>query len=166
HMGWILARDLEGTDLSRIKDFSKYPELRWLDKYWVIPVVSAAVIAFWIGGFFALIWAFAVPQVLCWHGTFTINSLSHIFGRRRYETTDDSRNNWALALITMGEGWHNNHHHYQVAARQGFYWWEFDFTYYVLRAFSLAGLVWDLHGVPDHIKHPEEEEVTALPDVA
>jgi stearoyl-CoA desaturase (delta-9 desaturase) len=166
HMGWILARDLEGTDLSRIKDFSKYPELRWLDKYWVIPVVGAAVIAFWIGGFFALIWAFAVPQVLCWHGTFTINSLSHLWGGRRYETEDDSRNNPVLAFITMGEGWHNNHHHYQVAARQGFYWWEFDFTFYVLRAFSLVGLVWDLHGVPDHIKQPQEDEVVALPDVA
>jgi stearoyl-CoA desaturase (delta-9 desaturase) len=155
HMGWILARDLEGTDMSRIKDFSKYPELRWLDRYWIVPPVAAGVIAFAIGGFFGLIWAFAVPQVLCWHGTFTINSLSHMWGGRRYATEDDSRNNPVLALITLGEGWHNNHHHYQVAARQGFFWWEYDITYYVLRAFAAVGLVWDLHGVPDHIRKPE-----------
>ncbi|HTL35592.1 MAG TPA: acyl-CoA desaturase [Kofleriaceae bacterium] len=173
HMGWILARDLEGTDMSRIKDFSKYRELRWLDTYWILPVIAAAVIPFLIGGFSWLIWAFAVPQVLCWHGTFTINSLSHLWGKRRYATEDDSRNNLVLALITMGEGWHNNHHHYQVSARQGFYWWEIDGTYYVLRALAAVGLVWDLHGVPDHIRYPEEhvepseeDEVRALPDVA
>jgi stearoyl-CoA desaturase (delta-9 desaturase) len=166
HMGWILARDLEGTDLSRIKDFSKYPELRWLDRYWMIPPVAAGVLAFLLGGFWALTWAFAVPQVLCWHGTFTINSLSHLWGGRRYATDDDSRNNFVLAMITMGEGWHNNHHHYQVAARQGFYWWEIDCTYYVLRALSAVGLIWDLHGVPAHIKAPVEAESPALADVA
>jgi stearoyl-CoA desaturase (delta-9 desaturase) len=168
HMGWILARDLEGTDMSRIKDFSKYPELRWLDRWWLIPAVAAGVIAFAIGGFFGLVWAFAVPQVLCWHGTFTINSLSHVWGGRRYATDDDSRNNPVLALITLGEGWHNNHHHYQVAARQGFFWWEYDITYYVLRAFAAFGLVWDLHGVPDHVRSGVSEELAApaLRDVA
>jgi stearoyl-CoA desaturase (delta-9 desaturase) len=168
HMGWILSRDLEGTDLSRIKDFSKYPELRWLDRWWLVPAVAAGVIAFLIGGFFGLVWAFAVPQVLCWHGTFTINSLSHVWGGRRYATDDDSRNNPVLALITLGEGWHNNHHHYQVSARQGFFWWEYDITFYVLRAFAAVGLVWDLHGVPDHVKSPVSEELPApvLSDVA
>src|SRR5678816_811407 len=152
HMGWILARDLEGTDLSRIKDFPKYPELRWLDRYWMLPPVAAGVLAFVLGGFFGLVWAFAVPQVLCWHGTFTINSLSHLWGSRRYATEDDSRNNLALALITMGEGWHNNHHHYQVSARQGFFWWEVDCTYYVLRALAAVGLIWDLSLI--HISEP------------
>ncbi len=166
HMGWILARDLEGTDLSRIKDFSKYPELRWLDRWWIVPPVAAGVLAYMIGGFWGLTWAFAVPQVLCWHGTFTINSLSHLWGGRRYATEDDSRNNLVLALITMGEGWHNNHHHYQVAARQGFYWWEIDCTYYVLRALAAVGLIWDIHGVPEHIKVPAEEDVPAALDVA
>jgi stearoyl-CoA desaturase (Delta-9 desaturase) len=168
HMGWILSRDLEDTELARIKDFSKYPELRWLDRYWMVPPVAAGVIAFALGGFFALVWAFAVPQVLCWHGTFTINSLSHVWGGRRYATEDDSRNNLALALITLGEGWHNNHHHYQVAARQGFFWWEIDGTYYVLRALAAVGLVWDLHGVPDHIKHTEPADAVgaATADVA
>ena len=113
--------------------------------------------------------AFAVSTVLCWHGTFTINSLSHYWGNRRYKTTDDSRNNPVLAVITMGEGWHNNHHHYQVAARQGFFWWEIDCTYYVLRALAFVGLVWDLHGVPDHIRatgaaKPRQDNVAVAED--
>ncbi len=171
HHGWVLSRDLEDTDDARIKDFSKYPELRWLNTYWVVPVVGIAVVMFLAGGFFALVWGFAVAQVLCWHGTFTINSLSHVWGKRRYKTTDDSRNNPVLAIITMGEGWHNNHHHYQVSARQGFYWWEIDCTYYVLRALSVVGLVWDLHGVPEHIRETREpdtnhSDVSALRDVA
>jgi stearoyl-CoA desaturase (delta-9 desaturase) len=164
HMGWILSRDLEGTDHSRIKDFAKYPELRWLDKYWMVPPVAVGTITFLIGGFFALVWGFALAQVLCWHGTFTINSLSHIWGGRRYATTDDSRNNFVLAAITLGEGWHNNHHHYQVSARNGFFWYEIDVTYYVLRALSVVHLVWDLHGVPDHILADEPEQ--ALADAA
>ncbi len=163
HMGWILARDLEGTDLSRIRDFSKYPELRWLDRYWMIPPIALGVLTFAIGGWFALVWGFAVGQVLCWHGTFTINSLSHLWGSRRFATDDDSRNNFVLAVITMGEGWHNNHHHYQVAARQGFYWWEIDVTFYVLRALAAVGLVWDLHGVPDHVL---DDEAPAVGDMA
>jgi stearoyl-CoA desaturase (Delta-9 desaturase) len=156
HMGWILSRDLEDTDHSRIKDFAKYPELRWLDKYWMIPPVLVGTTTFLLGGFFALVWGFALAQVLCWHGTFTINSLSHIWGGRRYATSDDSRNNFVLATITLGEGWHNNHHHYQVSARNGFFWYEIDVTYYVLRALSAVHLVWDLHGVPEHVLSDEQ----------
>ncbi len=166
HMGWILARDLEGTDQSRIRDFAKYPELRWLDRWWFVPPVAAGVITYAIGGWFALVWGFALCQVLNWHGTFTINSLSHLWGRRRYDTTDDSRNNPVLAAITMGEGWHNNPHHYQSAARQGFFWWEIDATYYVLRALAVVGLVWDVRGVPDHVRDNEEAAPEALAEVA
>jgi stearoyl-CoA desaturase (delta-9 desaturase) len=165
HMGWILSRDLEETDYSRIKDFSKYPELRWLDKYWVVPVVALAVITFLAGGFFALVWGFAVAQVLCWHGTFTINSLSHIWGGRRYKTGDDSRNNPVLAVVTLGEGWHNNHHHYQLSARNGFFWWEYDVTYYGIKALSYVGLVWDVRAVPEHVR-ADEAAPAAVPDVA
>src|SRR5262249_21825073 len=124
----------------------------------------AGTLTYFAGGFFALVWGFAVCQVLSWHGTFTINSLSHLWGSRRYATDDDSRNNLALALITMGEGWHNNHHHYQVAARQGFFGWEIDLTYYVLRGLAAVGLIWDLHGVPDHVK--TEVEAPSVADVA
>ncbi len=170
HHGWILGNGLEDTDLSRIKDFAKYPELRWLNRFWYVPLVGSAVVIFLAGGFFALVWGFALSQVLTWHGTFTINSLSHLWGGRRYDTDDDSRNNFVLAIITMGEGWHNNHHHYQVSARQGFFWWEVDCTYYVLRALAAVGLIWDLHGVPEHIREPSRPpsagEVDAVPDVA
>ncbi|HEY1812569.1 MAG TPA: acyl-CoA desaturase [Kofleriaceae bacterium] len=162
HMGWILSRDLEDTDHSRIKDFAKYPELVWLDRLWLVPPVAVGVATFFIGGFFALVWGFAVAQVLCWHGTFTINSLSHLWGGRRYVTSDDSRNNFVLAAITLGEGWHNNHHHYQVSARNGFMWWEIDVTYYVLRALAAVHLVRDLHGVPAHVL--ESDGVEARPD--
>ena len=93
-------------------------------------------------------WGFFVSTVMLWHGSFSINSLSHLFGKRRYATTDDSRNNWLLALITTGEGWHNNHHHYQSSANQGFRWWEIDVTFYVLRVLELFGLVWDLRRPP------------------
>jgi stearoyl-CoA desaturase (delta-9 desaturase) len=163
HMGWILARDLEGTDRTRIKDFAGFPELRWLERWWMLPPLAAAGLMFALGGWFALVWGFAVCQVLCWHGTFTINSLSHLWGKRRYATSDDSRNNPVLALITLGEGWHNNHHHYQVAARQGFHWWEIDVTYYVLRVLAGVGLVWDLHGVPAQVL---DDERAAVPDPA
>ena len=172
HHGWILSNDLEDTDYSRIKDFAKYPELVWLNRLWMIPPVAVGTITFFAGGFFALVWAFAVCQVMTWHSTFTINSLSHVWGNRRYKTTgDDSRNNVVLAIVTMGEGWHNNHHHYQVSARQGFFWWEIDCTYYVLRLLAAVGLVWDLHGVPDHIRLPDgeaAEEAEGIPvlDVA
>jgi stearoyl-CoA desaturase (delta-9 desaturase) len=163
HMGWILARDLEDTDLSRIRDFARYPELVWLNRWWVIPPIAAAIATYAIGGWFALIWGFAVCQVLVWHGTFTINSLSHLWGGRRYATGDDSRNNPVLAVITMGEGWHNNHHHYQVSARQGFFWWEIDVTYYALRVLAAVGLIWDLHGVPAHIRDVPEDSDEPVP---
>jgi stearoyl-CoA desaturase (delta-9 desaturase) len=151
HMGWFLCRDLEDTDLTRVRDLARYPELRWLGTYWLVPPLVLAGLLLLVGGWFALVWGFAVSQVLTWHGTFTINSLSHMFGSRRYATDDDSRNNVVLALVTLGEGWHNNHHHYQVAARQGFHWWQLDLTYLVLRVLAGLGVVWDLHGVPAHV---------------
>jgi stearoyl-CoA desaturase (delta-9 desaturase) len=167
HHGWILTRDLEDTDLSRIKDFARYPELMWLNRWWMIPPAALGAATFFAFGGAIFLWTFVVPTVLCWHGTFTINSLSHLWGGRRYATDDDSRNNPVLALITLGEGWHNNHHHYQVSARQGFYWWEFDLTYYALRALAAVGLVWDLHGVPDHIRDQADAALpTGTADVA
>ncbi|HZH03377.1 MAG TPA: fatty acid desaturase, partial [Myxococcaceae bacterium] len=104
---------------------------------------------FLIGGFPLLIWGFFISTVLLWHGTFTINSLSHVFGKRRYKTTDTSRNNWLLALITCGEGWHNNHHYHQNTANQGWFWWEVDLSYYSLKVLSWLGIVWDLR-TPSH----------------
>jgi stearoyl-CoA desaturase (delta-9 desaturase) len=145
HVGWIISDKWEQTDFDRMKDLAKYPELRWLNKRWYVPVLAM------IGGLFAawgikgFVWGFLVSTTLLWHGTFTVNSLTHLWGRRRYNTTDDSRNSFLIALITCGEGWHNNHHHYQRSERQGFYWWELDLSHYGLKLLSLLGLVWDLH---------------------
>ena len=145
HVGWILSRDTEETDYARISDLARYPELRWLNNWHVVPGIVLAVGLWLVGSWPALVWGFFVSTTLLWHGTFTINSLSHIWGRRRYVTTDDSKNNPVLAIITMGEGWHNNHHYYPRSVRQGFRWWQIDMTYYVLRALALVGIVWDLH---------------------
>jgi stearoyl-CoA desaturase (delta-9 desaturase) len=98
-----------------------------------------------------LIWGFFVSTVMLWHSTFSVNSLSHLVGSRRYDTADSSRNNAVLALLTFGEGWHNNHHHYMASARQGFLWWEIDFTYYALKVLSCFHIVWDLHQPPQSV---------------
>jgi stearoyl-CoA desaturase (delta-9 desaturase) len=153
HVGWIVSEKYEGTDESKVKDLLKYPELRWLDRWFLVPPIALGVGLWLVGGWFALVWGMFVSTSLLWHGTFTINSLTHIIGSRRYATTDNSRNHWLLALITMGEGWHNNHHYYQRSTRQGFFWWEIDMTYYVLKAMSAVGLVWDLHEPPEKIKN-------------
>jgi len=144
HMGWILSSEYLDTRYDRVKDLTKYPELRWLNKNHLVPVISLAVICWLIGSWSGLVWGFCVSTVLCSHVTFSINSLTHMFGHRRYETTDDSRNHWLLALMTLGEGWHNNHHYYQTSARQGFYWWEIDITYYTLVVLNWFGIIWDL----------------------
>jgi stearoyl-CoA desaturase (delta-9 desaturase) len=165
HMQWILAKRHQATDYDRIKDFAKYPELVFLNKHDLALAVASATIIWLIGSWTALVWGFFVPVVLCWHITFCINSVAHVLGRRRYATTDDSRNNLTLALLTFGEGWHNNHHHYQRSARQGFYWWEIDISWYGLKLLEAMRIVWDVEGVPRHVRDqteaPERERVAA-----
>ncbi len=150
HVGWMFD-DTEATDYSKIKDFAKYPELVWLNKYWWVPPTVLGFAVFLALGWSGLLIGFALSTVLLWHGTFTINSLTHLFGKRVYPTTDDSRNSMFFALITMGEGWHNNHHYYQACTRQGFHWWQIDMTYYVLKAMSWVGLVWDIREPPKEV---------------
>jgi len=162
HVGWILCRKYDATRFELVRDLAAYPELRWLNRWHLLPPVLLAVVLFLAGGVSTLVWGFFVSTVLLWHGTFTINSLSHVFGRRRYRTTDDSRNNWLLALITCGEGWHNNHHYHQNTANQGWFWWELDLGYYVLKALSWLGVVRDLRTPPDavryaHLRYSTEE---------
>lgn len=152
HVGWIVSRQYEETDLSRIKDLARFPELRFLDRFHGLVTLGYAACLWFAGGTWALYWGFFVSTTLLWHGTFTINSLTHVFGSQRYVTTDNSRNHLLLALITMGEGWHNNHHYYQRSVNQGFFWWEIDPTFYLLRVLSWLGLVWDLHTVPPHVR--------------
>jgi stearoyl-CoA desaturase (delta-9 desaturase) len=151
HIGWILSDRYLGTRFDYIGDFAKFPELRWLNKYYLIPPAILGVAMWLIGGWGLFVWGFCISTVLLWHDTFTINSLSHLFGSRRFETADTSRNNWLLAILTLGEGWHNNHHHFMASARQGFYWWEIDLTYYTLRVLSWLGIVWELRKVPIRI---------------
>jgi stearoyl-CoA desaturase (Delta-9 desaturase) len=153
HLGWIMRPDWSETDEKSVSDLTKYPELRFLNHpaVAILPTVALALTFLLVGGGSALTWGYFVSTVLLWHGSFSINSLSHVFGRQRYETGDESKNNWLLAVITTGEGWHNNHHHYQSSVRQGFRWWQIDMTYYVLRVFALVGLVWDLREPPQHV---------------
>ncbi len=151
HMGWILSSEWAQTDLDRVKDLRKFPELVWLNRHPLLPAVVTGLLVTLAFGWSGLVIGFFLSTVLLYHGTFTINSLSHVFGSQRYDTGDDSRNNWFLALITLGEGWHNNHHHYQASARQGFHWYEIDITYYVLKMISWTGLIWDLREPPAHV---------------
>jgi stearoyl-CoA desaturase (delta-9 desaturase) len=153
---WIL-RD-GSAETREIKDFMKYPELRFLNTFHLLPPVALAVLLFFVGGTPALIWGFFVSTALLWHGTFVVNSLNHVWGSRRYETTDTSRNNGFLALLTMGEGWHNNHHHYMASANQGFFWWEIDPSYYLIRAMQAVGLVWDVRTPPKSFLEPRSAE--------
>lgn len=164
HILWISSTENYHTDLKQVKDLAKFPELRFLDRFDVLVPAVLGTAVFLLGvvlnalfpglgtsGMQMFIWGFIVSTVLLFHGTFTINSLSHKFGRARFKTNDHSKNNLWLALITFGEGWHNNHHFYPAAARQGFYWWEIDLTYYVLKVLAWTGVVWDLKPVPERI---------------
>ncbi len=144
HVGWILSADYLTTNLRRIADFANYSELRWLDRWHQVPGLVLAGLLLVTGGWPAFVWGFCVSTVATWHATFSINSLTHLVGRRRYATNDDSRNSMILALLTLGEGWHNNHHHYKSSVRQGFYWWEVDVSYYLLRLLAVFRIVWDL----------------------
>jgi stearoyl-CoA desaturase (delta-9 desaturase) len=166
HMGWFMARSNFATNLQAVSDLAKFPELRFLDRFDALIAILFAVGIFFFGllvatvwpesgtsGLQMLIWGFFLSTVLVYHGTYTINSLAHQIGRRRYDTGDTSGNSFLLALLTLGEGWHNNHHHYPGSVRQGFYWWEIDISYYLLVALSWTGLIWDLRSVPTHIRN-------------
>lgn len=164
HMGWFMTREHYVTREKNVPDLLRYPELRFLERYDFLVAGLLAVALYAWGALLAqvapqlntsgpqmLVWAFLLSTILLYHVTYSINSVAHVFGSRRFPTRDDSRNNLWLALITFGEGWHNNHHYYPASARQGFYWWEVDVTYYVLVALSWLGLVWDLKGVPQRV---------------
>jgi stearoyl-CoA desaturase (delta-9 desaturase) len=155
HQGWIFSERFDATELDRIGDFAAWPELRWLNRWHMVPPILLGVGCYAIGGASGLVWGCLVSTVLLWHATYSINSLAHRWGSQRYETGDDSRNNLWLALLTLGEGWHNNHHHYMASARQGFFWWEVDVTYYVLRLLQAVGLIWDVREPPARVLRPE-----------
>jgi len=156
HVGWIFSRKHDKADLTKVADLARYPELMWLHKYELAPAIALAALCYLVAGWPGLVVGFVWSTVLVYHATFCINSLAHVSGSKRYVTGDDSRNNLLLAVITMGEGWHNNHHAYQGSVRQGFKWWEIDPTYYLLRALSWVGLVWDLKTPPEQVLRNEQ----------
>ena len=164
HVGWILSTQFVEPRLELIKDFLKYPEILFVEKWnTVIPVILAFMVyCFGVelnhvaphlgtSGPQMLIWGMFVSTTLLYHGTFLVNSVTHLFGKKRFVTGDESRNSLLVALVTMGEGWHNNHHRYPGSERQGFYWWEIDTTHYILKALSWLGIVWDLRVPPERI---------------
>lgn len=151
HVGWIFSRDHSTFDDSTIQDLTKFPELRLLHRFELAPAILLAGLCFAIGGWAGLIVGFFWSTVAVYHATFCINSLAHVHGDKDYVTGDESRNNWWLAIITMGEGWHNNHHAYQYSVRQGFRWWQWDPTYYVILGLSKIGAVWDLKAPPQAV---------------
>lgn len=176
HMGWFLSKGHFSTNRALVKDLAKFPELEFLDRFDIIAPFYMGAFCYYLGMFLQwqwpmlgttpmqmLIWGFFVSTTFLFHGTFTINSLAHLFGRKRYVTGDESRNNFWLSLITLGEGWHNNHHYYPHAARQGFYWWEIDVTYYILKMLSWFGLVWDLKDVPRAVRDRRIPQSASLP---
>ena len=167
HCLWFLTKSGEPTRERLLPDFKKFPEIHWINRnYLIAPVILGFAlygVGEWLGthrpelgttGWQMFIWGFCVSTVALYHGTYTINSLSHVWGSRRYETDDTSRNNLFLAIITLGEGWHNNHHHFSASARQGFYWYEIDFAYYALWVLEKLGIVRDLKPVPEHVREP------------
>jgi stearoyl-CoA desaturase (delta-9 desaturase) len=172
-VGWFLCRDSQTTHVKLISNLVKYRDLRLLDKFYSVPPILLAITTFLAGtllqrnfpglgtsGWQMLVWGFFISTVLLYHGTFSVNSLAHIFGRRRFETGDNSRNNWFVALITLGEGWHNNHHYYPAVERQGIYWWEIDVAHYTLRLLEWLGVVSELQ------KHPATATAAQLPRLA
>lgn len=157
HVGWILSRRHHETKVDRVRDLARYPELRFLDRHHYVPPVALGVGLFLAGGWPVLLWGFFVSTVALWHGTFAINSLAHVLGRPRYATGEGSRNSFALAVLTFGEGWHNNHHYYPASTSQGFFWWELDLSFLALRALAAVGLVSGLRTAPDRIRRAHLE---------
>ncbi|WP_455223028.1 acyl-CoA desaturase [Kaarinaea lacus] len=166
HIGWFMSNDNFPPKFQRIPDLVKFRELVWLDRFDVLVPITLAIVLYVVGEVLAhyapsldtngaqlLIWGFFISTVLLYHATYTVNSLAHQIGKRRYKTKDDSRNSLLIALITCGEGWHNNHHHFPGSARQGFYWWEIDMTYYFLKILAYMGIIWDLKAIPLELKN-------------
>ena len=166
HMGWFTSSKNFPPKFKRIPDLVKFKELVWLDRFDAVVPLMLAICLYVLGETLAyavpslntngaqmLVWGFFISTVVLYHATYTVNSLAHKFGKRRYKTNDDSRNSFLIALITCGEGWHNNHHHFPGSVKQGFFWWEIDLTYYFLKLLSWTGLIWDLKNVPEDFKH-------------
>jgi stearoyl-CoA desaturase (delta-9 desaturase) len=170
-VGWFLTPRATPTNYRMVSDFAKFPEIRWLDKYDLVPPAILIAMVYVLGLVFAHQWPelgctglqmvvwFFVSTVFCYHVTYLVNTATHLIGTRRYKTKDDSKNSLIIALLTFGEGWHNNHHYYPNSTRQGFFWWEIDFSYYCILLLKAFGLAWDIRGVPHRIQYPQPKQV-------
>jgi stearoyl-CoA desaturase (delta-9 desaturase) len=178
HIGWITADRNMPTNYDAVKDLARFPELVLLNRFdWLVPTLLGLTLylsgcacdlyfpALKTSGLQLLVWGFFVSSCVLFHCVASINSIAHVFGNRRYDTADDSKNNFWLALVTLGEGWHNNHHFAKSSVRQGFYWWEIDVCYYILRVMAFLGIIWDLRPVPPeaYVKAPIAEDLTDIP---
>ena len=144
HIGWIMSDKYIETRWHRIKDFSVFPELRWLNRNWLLVFVLWCALVFFTLGFQYLVWGCFIATVAAWHVTFCVNSLLHVWGKKAFPSSDESRNNVWLAIPTLGEGWHSNHHYFPSSVRQGFHWWQIDLCYYILFCMEKLGLIWDV----------------------
>ena len=164
HIGWVMCRAYSAIQFDRIKDLSKFPELRFIDRFHILPVISLIGSLFALGvalqhftpqlgtnGLQMVMWGFFVSTIAVYHVTFCVNSVTHVVGKKRFKTNDESRNSFWVALLTFGEGWHNNHHRWPLSARQGMYWWEFDLTYLFLKGLEKVGLIWDVKVYPQQL---------------
>lgn len=171
HLGWFLSHANFKTQLDRVRELTRYKELCWLDRFDSLVPFAFACGLFALGellrvympewhtnGSQLLVWGFVVSTIALYHATFCVNSLAHVWGSRRYATRDHSRNNLLIAILTLGEGWHNNHHHFPGSAKQGFYWWELDLTYYGLKLLEATGLIWNLKQVPLAVRNQHVQE--------
>ena len=165
HTGWFLTKANFLTHTKMVKELSRYPELRLIDRFDIVVPILTCISLYMLGeymhnhhpametnGLQLVTWGFIFSTVILYHSTFLVNSVAHLWGSRRYDTDDSSRNNFLIALLTFGEGWHNNHHHYPASAKQGFYWWEIDLTYYILKFMSFFGLIWDIRTVSPKVR--------------
>jgi stearoyl-CoA desaturase (delta-9 desaturase) len=171
HMGWFLTKSNFVTNTKLIRELIRFPELRIIDRFDLLMPLALSISLWGVGyyleqyepslhtnGFQLFIWGFSVSTIMLYHATFLVNSVAHQWGKKRYQTKDTSRNNFIIAILTFGEGWHNNHHHYPGSARQGFYWWEIDLTYYVLKFLAMMGIIWDIRTVSENIRESKKIE--------
>ena len=171
HMGWFLTKSNFVTNTKLIRELIRFPELRIIDRFDLLMPLALSI-SLWVFGYYLeqyepslhtigfhlFIWGLSVSTIMLYHATFLVNSVAHQWGKKRYETKDTSRNNFIIAILTFGEGWHNNHHHYPGSARQGFYWWEIDLTYYVLKCLAMMGIIWDVRTVSENIRESKKIE--------
>lgn len=157
HLGWMWSASCFKPTKHKLLDFARFPEIKWLNKNYSLLIVIQGALFFLLGellsnyfpslgtsGAQVFVWGFLLATVWTWHVTFSINSVCHLFGKKRYKSADESRNNWLFGILAFGEGWHNNHHKFGWSARNGFYWYEWDPTYYLLKTLEKLGIVWDL----------------------